>query len=98
MSFTRRPGSGRPRQTSHRENRHIVIKARVQPNVSSTAIQAQVVPSLKATASSRTIWRLLAKGHLRQLSALDAQPSTPPFGVVPRTKKLDCSGMEPCRP
>ncbi|GFY35423.1 transposable element Tcb2 transposase [Trichonephila clavipes] len=23
MSFTRRPGSGRPRQTSHREDRHI---------------------------------------------------------------------------
>ncbi|GFS83030.1 hypothetical protein TNCV_1286651 [Trichonephila clavipes] len=28
-------------------------------------------------------------------AALDAHPSTPPFGVAPRTKKLDCSGMEP---
>ncbi|GFT21334.1 uncharacterized protein TNCV_3816201 [Trichonephila clavipes] len=29
MSFTRRPGSGHPRQTSRRENRHIVSNARV---------------------------------------------------------------------
>ncbi|GFY14054.1 hypothetical protein TNCV_3274861 [Trichonephila clavipes] len=28
-------------------------------------------------------------------AALDAHPSTPPFGVVPRTGKLYCSGMEP---
>ncbi|GFV34750.1 uncharacterized protein TNCV_1450541 [Trichonephila clavipes] len=28
-------------------------------------------------------------------AALDAHPSTPPFGVVPRTRKLDCSRMEP---
>ncbi|GFX46397.1 uncharacterized protein TNCV_238591 [Trichonephila clavipes] len=27
-------------------------------------------------------------------AALDAHPSTPPFGVVPRSKKLDLSGME----
>ncbi|GFT86042.1 transposable element Tcb1 transposase [Trichonephila clavipes] len=25
---------------------------------------------------------------------LDAHPSTPPFGVVPRTRKLDCSGNQ----
>ncbi|GFV09936.1 uncharacterized protein TNCV_2318661 [Trichonephila clavipes] len=30
-------------------------------------------------------------------AALDAPPSPPPFGVVPRTRKLDCSGMEPGR-
>ncbi|GFV41771.1 hypothetical protein TNCV_3629221 [Trichonephila clavipes] len=29
------------------------------------------------------------------MAALDAHPSTPPFGVVPRTRKLDCNGMEP---
>ncbi|GFY06955.1 uncharacterized protein TNCV_4090571 [Trichonephila clavipes] len=29
-------------------------------------------------------------------ATLDAPPpSTPPFGVVPRTRKLDCSGIEP---
>ncbi|GFX81389.1 uncharacterized protein TNCV_142391 [Trichonephila clavipes] len=28
-------------------------------------------------------------------TALDAHPSTPLFGVVPRTRKLDCSGIEP---
>ncbi|GFX86068.1 uncharacterized protein TNCV_2403641 [Trichonephila clavipes] len=27
-------------------------------------------------------------------AALDTHPSTPPFGVVPRMRKLDCSGME----
>ncbi|GFU01863.1 transposable element Tcb2 transposase [Trichonephila clavipes] len=31
MSFTRRPGSGRPRQSNRREDRHIVRNARVQP-------------------------------------------------------------------
>ncbi|GFW94419.1 transposable element Tcb2 transposase [Trichonephila clavipes] len=41
MSFTRRPGSGRPRQTSRRKDRHIVRNARVQPTASSAAIQAQ---------------------------------------------------------
>ncbi|GFS61089.1 transposable element Tcb2 transposase [Trichonephila clavipes] len=41
MSFTRRPGSGCPLQTSRREDRHIVINARVQPTASSAAIHAQ---------------------------------------------------------
>ncbi|GFW64615.1 uncharacterized protein TNCV_3514371 [Trichonephila clavipes] len=40
MSLIRRPGSGRTRQTSHREDRHIVINARVQPTASSPAIQS----------------------------------------------------------
>ncbi|GFX01651.1 transposable element Tcb2 transposase [Trichonephila clavipes] len=40
MSFTRRPGSGRPRQTSHQEDCHIVRNAQVQPTTSSAAIQA----------------------------------------------------------
>ncbi|GFT34714.1 hypothetical protein TNCV_3989591 [Trichonephila clavipes] len=31
MSFTRRPGSEHPRQTSRREDQHIVLNARVQP-------------------------------------------------------------------
>ncbi|GFW07033.1 transposable element Tcb2 transposase [Trichonephila clavipes] len=64
MSLTRRPGSGRPRQTSRREDRRIVRHTRVQPTASSAAIQAQVAPSLGAPVSSRTIRRLLAKGHL----------------------------------
>ncbi|GFV45400.1 hypothetical protein TNCV_5055941 [Trichonephila clavipes] len=41
MSFTRRPGSGLPRQTSRREDRHIVRNARLQPTASSAAFQAQ---------------------------------------------------------
>ncbi|GFX37664.1 transposable element Tcb1 transposase [Trichonephila clavipes] len=41
MSFTRRPGSGCPRQTSHRDDRYIVRNARVQPTALSAAIQAQ---------------------------------------------------------
>ncbi|GFX74923.1 HTH_Tnp_Tc3_2 domain-containing protein [Trichonephila clavipes] len=40
MSFTRRPDSGHPRQTSHREDRHIVRNACVQPTASSAVIQA----------------------------------------------------------
>ncbi|GFU54740.1 transposable element Tcb1 transposase [Trichonephila clavipes] len=49
MSFIRRRGSGRPRQTSRREDRHIVRNACVQPAALSAAIQAQVAPSLGAS-------------------------------------------------
>ncbi|GFX77835.1 transposable element Tcb2 transposase [Trichonephila clavipes] len=41
MSFKQRPGSGRPGQTSRREDRNIVRNALLQPTVSSVAIQAQ---------------------------------------------------------
>ncbi|GFV41531.1 uncharacterized protein TNCV_3626831 [Trichonephila clavipes] len=41
MSFTRRPGSIRPLQTSRREDHQIVRNARVQPTASSAVIQAQ---------------------------------------------------------
>ncbi|GFV73124.1 uncharacterized protein TNCV_3665411 [Trichonephila clavipes] len=34
MSFTRRPASGRPRQTSPPEDHHIIINARVKPTAS----------------------------------------------------------------
>ncbi|GFV35240.1 HTH_Tnp_Tc3_2 domain-containing protein [Trichonephila clavipes] len=102
MAFTRRPGLKHPRQTSRREYRHIMRNARVQPTASSVAIQAQVAPSLGAHVSSRTIRRRLTEGHLgswRPLRALPLTPtpSTPPFEGVPRTRKLDCSGMEPGR-
>ncbi|GFW80895.1 transposable element Tcb2 transposase [Trichonephila clavipes] len=40
MTLTR-PGSRRPRQTSRREDHHIVRNARVQPSASSAAIHAQ---------------------------------------------------------
>ncbi|GFX21216.1 HTH_Tnp_Tc3_2 domain-containing protein [Trichonephila clavipes] len=64
MSFTRRPDSECPRQTSRREDHHIVRNASVQPTASSAAIQAQVVPSLGAPVSSQTIRRRLAERHL----------------------------------
>ncbi|GFU86317.1 uncharacterized protein TNCV_369731 [Trichonephila clavipes] len=41
-----RPGSECPRQTSRREDHHIVRNAQIQPIASSAAIQAQVAPSL----------------------------------------------------
>ncbi|GFY11261.1 HTH_Tnp_Tc3_2 domain-containing protein [Trichonephila clavipes] len=90
MSFTRRPGSRRPQQTSRQEDLHIIRNSRVQPTASSAAIQAQVAPSLWAPVSSRTIRR-------RLIEDLDAHPSTSSFGVVPRATKLDCSGIEPGR-
>ncbi|GFT84759.1 transposable element Tcb2 transposase [Trichonephila clavipes] len=55
ISFTRIPGSGRPRQTSRRETRYIIRNARLQPTASPAAIQAHVAPSLGAPVSSRTI-------------------------------------------
>ncbi|GFX77205.1 transposable element Tcb2 transposase [Trichonephila clavipes] len=77
MSFTRRPGSGRPRPASRREDLHIVRNACVQPTASSVAIQAQVAPSLGAPVSSRTIRRFLAEGHLRSRRPLRVLPLTP---------------------
>ncbi|GFX51813.1 transposable element Tcb2 transposase [Trichonephila clavipes] len=64
ISFTRTPGSGRPRQTSRRGDRHIVRNARVQPTALSADIQARVALSLGAPFSSRTIRRRLAERHL----------------------------------
>ncbi|KFM75446.1 Transposable element Tcb2 transposase, partial [Stegodyphus mimosarum] len=77
MSCTRRPGSGPPRQTSRREDRHIVRNARVQPTASSAAIQAQVAPSLGAPVSSRTIRRRLAEGQLLSRRPLRVLPLMP---------------------
>ncbi|GFV03285.1 hypothetical protein TNCV_4018821 [Trichonephila clavipes] len=75
---------------NRREDRHIIRKASVHLTATSATIQAKVACSLAPPVSSRTIERCLA-------AALDAHPSTPPFGVVPRSRKLDCSGMEPGR-
>ncbi|GFV14002.1 transposable element Tcb2 transposase [Trichonephila clavipes] len=77
MSFTRISGSGRPRQTSHRENSHTVRNARVQPTASSATIQAQVTPSLGALVSSRTTRRCMAEGHLGSRRPLHVLPLTP---------------------
>ncbi|GFY09569.1 hypothetical protein TNCV_4322471 [Trichonephila clavipes] len=67
---------GRPRQTSHREDRHIVRNARVQPTASSAAIQAHVAPSLGAHVSSRIIRRRMAEGHLGLRCPLRVLPLT----------------------
>ncbi|GFX41852.1 transposable element Tcb2 transposase [Trichonephila clavipes] len=77
MLFTRRPGSGRPRQTSRRKDRHIVRNVSIQHTASSTAIQAQVAPSLGAPLSSRTIRGGLAEGHLESRCPLRDLPLTP---------------------
>ncbi|GFX07743.1 transposable element Tcb2 transposase [Trichonephila clavipes] len=78
MLFTRRPGSGYPRQTSHQEDRHIVRNALVKPTASSAAIQAQVAPPLGAPVPSRTIRRRLAEerlGSRRPLRVLTLMPT-----------------------
>ncbi|GFU41959.1 transposable element Tcb2 transposase [Trichonephila clavipes] len=75
-SFTRRPGSEPPRQTSRRKDRHIVRNASVQPTSSSAAIQAQVAPSLGAPVSFRTLRRRLAEGHLGSRRPLRRLPLT----------------------
>ncbi|GFY18226.1 transposable element Tcb2 transposase [Trichonephila clavipes] len=77
MSFTPRPGSGRPRQTSRREKHPIVRNAHVQPTASTAAIQVQVTPSLGVPVSSRTIRRCLAEGHLGLRCPLRVLPLTP---------------------
>ncbi|GFV37764.1 transposable element Tcb2 transposase [Trichonephila clavipes] len=77
MSFTRRPGSGYPRQTSRREDCHIVRNTRVQPTASSNPIQSKVAFSLRAPVSSQTIGRRLAERHLRSRRSLLVLPLMP---------------------
>ncbi|GFW00140.1 transposable element Tcb2 transposase [Trichonephila clavipes] len=77
MSFTRRPGTGRPQQTSRREDRHIVRNARVQPTASSATIQVLVAPTLGPPVSSHTIRRHLAEGHLSSWCPIRVLPLTP---------------------
>ncbi|GFU67383.1 HTH_Tnp_Tc3_2 domain-containing protein [Trichonephila clavipes] len=79
MSFTRRPGSGRPQQTKRREGHPIVRNARVHLIASSAAIQAHRAPSLGVPVSSRTIQRRLAEGHLGSRCPLHVLPLTPPL-------------------
>ncbi|GFV66418.1 uncharacterized protein TNCV_4898991 [Trichonephila clavipes] len=66
MSFSQTPGSGRPRQTSRREDHHIVRNARVLPTASSDTYQVEVASSLGAPVPSRTI-----RGHLAKLDIWD---------------------------
>ncbi|GFV52040.1 putative RNA-directed DNA polymerase from transposon BS [Trichonephila clavipes] len=54
VSFARWPGSRRPRQTSRREDRHIIRNARIKLTASSAYYQAQAAPSLGAPVSSRS--------------------------------------------
>ncbi|GFV98357.1 HTH_Tnp_Tc3_2 domain-containing protein [Trichonephila clavipes] len=77
MSFTRIPGSDRLRQTSRREDHHIVRNASEQTTSSSVAIQVQVAPSLGNPVFSRTIRRLLAEGHFGSRTSLRVLPLTP---------------------
>ncbi|GFT76310.1 HTH_Tnp_Tc3_2 domain-containing protein [Trichonephila clavipes] len=63
---------GRPRQTSRREDHHILRNAHVQSTASSAAIQA-----LGAHVSSRTIRRHLAERHLSSQRPLRVLPLTP---------------------
>ncbi|GFU25146.1 transposable element Tcb2 transposase [Trichonephila clavipes] len=79
ISFTRRPGSGCPRQTIRREDRHIVRNTHVQPTASSAAIEAQVAPSLGAPVSFRTIRRRLSARHLGSRCPLRVLPLTPTY-------------------
>ncbi|GFT30073.1 transposable element Tcb2 transposase [Trichonephila clavipes] len=87
MSFTRKLGSGCPRQISHREERHSVRNSHVQPTASSAANQAQVAPSSGAPVSSGTIRRGLAERHLE---------SRCPLLVLQLTLTHRCLWLERC--
>ncbi|GFY06001.1 transposable element Tcb2 transposase [Trichonephila clavipes] len=59
--FTRKPSSVRPRQTSRREDHHIVRNAREQPTASSVAIQAQI----QIVFSDESRFNLRSDNHVR---------------------------------
>lgn len=76
-THTRRPGSGRPRQTTSRQDRLILRQARILPTSSVSTIQRQVAPSLQVPVSASTISRRLAEGHLVSRRPLRVLPLTP---------------------
>ncbi|GFX87866.1 transposable element Tcb2 transposase [Trichonephila clavipes] len=77
ISFTQRPGSGRLRQTSRREDHNVVRNAHVQPTATSATIQEHVALSVGTPVSSRTIRSHLAKGHLESRCQFRVLPLTP---------------------
>ncbi|GFW28043.1 transposable element Tcb2 transposase [Trichonephila clavipes] len=91
MSFARRPGSGRPPQTSRREGRHIVRNARVQLTASSAGIQTaaewnQVVFSdesrfnLSSDDNRVRVWR--PRGERLNPAFASQQHTAPKAGVM----------------
>ncbi|GFT94388.1 HTH_Tnp_Tc3_2 domain-containing protein [Trichonephila clavipes] len=77
ISFTQRPVSGRPRQTSRLKERHLVRHTCLKATASSPTIQAQVALLLGTPVSTRTIRRRLAEGHLGSHHPLRVLPLTP---------------------
>ncbi|GFV51990.1 transposable element Tcb2 transposase [Trichonephila clavipes] len=71
-----------PRQTSHREDRHILRNAHVQLTASSEAIQSQVAPSIRAPVASRTIRRRLFEEHMGSRRPLRVLPLMPIYGCL----------------
>ncbi|GFT28609.1 transposable element Tcb2 transposase [Trichonephila clavipes] len=69
ISFTRRPGSRCPQQTSCREDHHIARNVYVQSTTSSVTIQAQVVLSVETRSSLSSddnrvrVWRPCGERH-----------------------------------
>ncbi|GFX40674.1 uncharacterized protein TNCV_1217971 [Trichonephila clavipes] len=65
------------------------------PSTDSTFIRGPYVFSNHSKAPGLRTFGITAPITCAALDA--AYPSTPPFGVVLRTRKLDCSGIEPGR-
>ncbi|GFY03626.1 transposable element Tcb2 transposase [Trichonephila clavipes] len=76
MSFTRRQGLRRPRQTSRLEDRHIVRTAHVQTTALLCVIRSQLAPSLGSPVYSRITRRSLVQGHLGSWCPLRVLPLT----------------------
>ncbi|GFW77025.1 HTH_Tnp_Tc3_2 domain-containing protein [Trichonephila clavipes] len=92
MSFIQRRGSGHPRQTSRREDLHILRNTRIQPTASSDAIHSLVAPSQEP--HRRRLAGRYFGSRCPLLVLTLSPPLTPPFGVVLRTRKLHCSVMK----
>ena len=71
-----RPGSGRGRQTTRREDRLIARQARTTPTASSSSIHAAVAGALRNRVSTRTISRRLVEGGLVSRRPLRVLPLT----------------------
>ncbi|GFS84436.1 transposable element Tcb2 transposase [Trichonephila clavipes] len=97
-SFTGRPCSGHPQQTSHRKDHHIIRNARVQPTASLAAVETQATLSIWAPVSSQTI-DCRTSGIVGPITcaANDTHLLTPLFGLVSRMTRSDCNGMKPGR-
>ncbi|GFV58311.1 transposable element Tcb1 transposase [Trichonephila clavipes] len=89
---TYQPTSESERCYLHEDQAQVTLDS---PVVKKTATSSEMHAYSTCVFSNHT--KRLDEEHFGSGAALDTYRSKPPFGVVPRPSKLNCSGMDTCR-